>query len=862
MKSTSALDYRASHEERIKQLIENINKIDESVCRLPPLEDSNFVHLRNQVQDKIDELKTALTHRLNRVKSRSCRVAVIGKEKQGKSSFVNAWIGDNALPAASERCTWAASTIANSDGYGAVITFLTNEKFDEMIKSLCSECGFNWTKSFLPWNSEFENSEQAKLVCEKPAFKTLLDINRYYQQIKKYIGNQQITLSESNMSDLNSKLYQYISLVDKDGTVQPQSYAVERARINMPLRDNISFEIDDLPGINAPGNRAERMTWNAVENDADIIVLVKNAAANSSLDRDEENVWDKALHSDSAIKLTERFFVVLNKADIYNVHHNRDCHIIAKQKFIERSIPEKHVFFCSSSAEIYDRFSGIGLDFEFSEDDDINAKNRVANYYGSSEPTTGFNEFKTAIYDFIEHDLEVLENRALKDLIFKSKEIKDDLMTLIKIYDDDTNYEKDMTPEEIRRFDELWRPQDAINRDKSGLRDKIVKAINRQAKETITDSKIRERFFDSVKSTISEFQSCFIQEHITVEKFKEEGFTSISTSLDNVEKLKRNFLERIQEILKDEIYGKLGRKTAQNLYTELESRWDEIIRVSTDTANHGIGVVPIEDIKSVLNKKSVKSDSLVFSEFISSYTSSNNENCLNYAASGFEALLKSIANAPLEFFFHDDREDDIERLLMKAMLFRDGVSNQAITKKLENYFSKDDNCSINGIRNFLDNNIETVSDILSLFLPRPIGTLVKSVGKTATNVIKSDKLIEKRGRDFVHSIFNEHPVQQEKEESVDIDSEIVLHACSRVNSFFDVLSAMLFDEDFGFSGYYQSQFEEFRLAMLHEVDDGCIKDIARAYRDIIWPNEELFHLSNSRKERMALVSNLKNLLNN
>ena len=47
----------------------------------------------------------------NRLKRGEFRIAVVGLEKAGKSTFVNAWLGCDLLPAKSQRCTFTTTQI-------------------------------------------------------------------------------------------------------------------------------------------------------------------------------------------------------------------------------------------------------------------------------------------------------------------------------------------------------------------------------------------------------------------------------------------------------------------------------------------------------------------------------------------------------------------------------------------------------------------------------------------------------------------------------------------------------------------------------------------------------------------------------
>ena len=52
-----------------------------------------------------------LNQQLERLRANRFEVAVIGLEKAGKSALLNAWLGQEILPSARERCTFTSTEI-------------------------------------------------------------------------------------------------------------------------------------------------------------------------------------------------------------------------------------------------------------------------------------------------------------------------------------------------------------------------------------------------------------------------------------------------------------------------------------------------------------------------------------------------------------------------------------------------------------------------------------------------------------------------------------------------------------------------------------------------------------------------------
>ncbi len=248
--------------------------------------------------ERWQDLEQKLTHRIRRLDQSNINFAVIGLENQGKSTFVNSWIECDLLPTDNKRCTWASTTIVNDpERSWADIVFYNETNMKSLIKSLVNSLPESLSKQLstgLPLSKE-----QARIIEEqlgsgsvhKNFLAELQGLNEAWPMIlQKFNEQSPLPLVHDSTEELLADLRQYISLVDSSGKKQTLPYAVERVSVHIPLEKDLSFQIDDLPGLNAPGNRAELATWDALNKRADVIVMVKDAEANSSLVNDEINV--------------------------------------------------------------------------------------------------------------------------------------------------------------------------------------------------------------------------------------------------------------------------------------------------------------------------------------------------------------------------------------------------------------------------------------------------------------------------------------------------------------------------------------------------------------------------------------------
>ena len=192
------------------------------------------------------------------------------------------------------------------------------------------------------------------------------------------------------------------------------------------------------------------------------------------------------------------------------------------------------------------------------------------------------------------------------------------------------------------------------------------------------------------------------------------------------------------------------------------------------------------------------------------------------------------------------------------------MSNEEIKNKVIGYFDNSTNSQFE-LKKFIEENTEIICDIVSMFLP---ASLQKAI-RVAKSKIQQNNSMEqpdyrKMLRDGTSStnVLKQEQRNTTEKHTTEKQYSIVDDTKEKINKFFMLLDAMLFDHDFGFIGFYQSQFEEFRLSLLEEVEDGCIVDIARCFREIVWPEEQVFKISNLRKEKLAQIENIKALIMN
>ncbi|MHC6201880.1 dynamin family protein [Breznakiellaceae bacterium SP9] len=824
-------------------------------------------------KEKREELSKRIDQRLSRVQQNTCRVAVIGLEKAGKSTFINAWIGGQALPADRERCTWAASTIRNGSRIQAEIIFSSREEFDTGLKQLYNDAGLEWGKiPFpLPPNAPASFDTITAKIEKSNEYKDIEDLSRFWNEISPLLGKGKYTVTSDSVSELRSKIFPYISRLEEDGTKIGTAYAVKQVNIDIPLEDNLEFTIDDLPGVNAPGNRAEEMTFKSLRENADVIVFVKNAAANASTDRDENRIWKEADESDTSMKLTERLFVIMSRADESAVDNGRDAHELGAKAFIEKGIPAGHVFYCSSTAEIYGEYKKNGGDMptfmkapaNYSERDYEAAAQKIASYLKTPEPTSGIPEFEKALYNFLKDDFPALERKALETLRAEYTKTIEKARELLETFTQDSLSENSTGYAEVQRFDVLW--EQKLEKGDEGLAEVIKKKVNKYIRE-IMGPHAPADFLDGIRRHIDDSRNRFL-ETVTVEGFNSMDYRGGGTAQQRFSQMKADYFQNTQTQLKKEIYEQLASAISQDVTGHLQPIWDGAICAASTEAPSGLNAVSETERNKELLKKFKKKPNPTLEQL---FPEKNGKEPAITAA-GFAVLLKSIIHAPLEYILNSDAADeDCSRLLQKAMLYQNGICDENKKARLASHYNrfsseiaKDRD---NGFLEMIKNDTALFRDILDLFLPRSFVTLASVALKAANGKNPNASDTEKPKDNPFAGIKNtgvETKTQKQNSEAAQntepaTPEAVVEELKKRVKVFYFILEAMLFDRDYGFVGYYRSFLEEFRRAIIEEMESGgVIKALAWEFRKDIWPNEAEFRANEERRRTEEKIARYK-----
>ncbi|MFN6198130.1 MAG: dynamin family protein [Aphanizomenon sp.] len=513
------------------------------------------VNLANLPQAEVPEkLKQILLQeaqparrQLERLKKREFRIAVVGLEKAGKSTFVNAWLECDLLPAKGGRCTFTTTQIYSVENE-------SEQKLEVQAKT----------------EAEFIN-----LLKELEKAKAQEDINTIHtneitlQQVRKE-GNR--TFPFTRLEDIREPLKKYVA-------DEKYAHAVLEARLytnKLAQAEGIVFY--DVPGLDS-GLAKHVDEAQEMLSDCDAVILVQRF---TSLREKELEIIKFTEQGDKNVTVADKLFVFLSRIDSLGSAEAMKTHIQeASQDWLKRAnLPNHRIV--SGSAGAYLILNNIAGEQTKLEIGDANIiQSHLQRLTGISDAenlkkyATGIPEIKEKIFNYINTErVTILKKRceaSLNTIISTSEEI----YRLVSKNHPENPEEAKRFAENNRRvlFAEWWNQKWlVIKADLQKYYDASV--VNKLLENLTPDSltqieKFRERYLEIVDKEIQKLRE---------ETFKKKETIFLANSNPEFDRMKANFAWR--EDLYNDI-SKLLAAIAKELALELQNEALNLVEYMT-----------------------------------------------------------------------------------------------------------------------------------------------------------------------------------------------------------------------------------------------------------------------------------------
>lgn len=252
---------------------------------------------------------------LERLKKREFRIAVVGLEKAGKSTFVNAWLDCDLLPAKGDRCTFTTTQIFSVQADSQQVLTVKAKT----------------PAQFAQLQSDLKLAAQT----EENAKKDLETISRYATTLQQVIdeGNKEIPFSR--LEDIKEPLQKYVA-------DERFAHAVDEIWLytnKLAHAEGIVFY--DVPGLDSGlAKHIEESKEMLADCDAVIIVQMFPSLRDAEL-----KIIKFTAEGDRNVKVADKLFAFLSRIDSKKTPEAIKDHIdLAKADWIKQAnLPERRI---------------------------------------------------------------------------------------------------------------------------------------------------------------------------------------------------------------------------------------------------------------------------------------------------------------------------------------------------------------------------------------------------------------------------------------------------------------------------------------------------------------------------------------
>ncbi len=383
------------YEARLSEAL-NIQRYAVNLANLPQAE------IPSQLKAILLQEAEPARRQLERLKKREFRIAVVGLEKAGKSTFINAWLECDLLPAKGGRCTFTTTQIYS-----------------------------------------VENDTEQKLETAKAQedIKTIRENEITLQQVIKE-GNRSFPFTR--LDDIRESLKKYVA-------DEKYAHAVLEARLytnKLAQAEGIVFY--DVPGLDS-GLAKHVDEAKEMLSDCDAVILVQRF---TSLREKELEIIKFTELGDKNITVADKLFVFLSRIDSLATFEALKTHIEeASQDWFRRAkLPQERIIYGSAGAYlVLNGLAGEQTRLEIGDASNIEAQLKRLTGIIDEETLykkgTGIPEIKEKIFNYINTErVFILKKRceaSINTILTTSEEIYN---LVSKRYPEN--------PEEAKRFEE------------------------------------------------------------------------------------------------------------------------------------------------------------------------------------------------------------------------------------------------------------------------------------------------------------------------------------------------------------------------------------------------------------------------
>ncbi|TRU49278.1 MAG: Dynamin family protein [Microcystis aeruginosa Ma_QC_Ca_00000000_S207] len=455
---------------------------------------------------------------LERLRKREFRIAVVGLEKAGKSTFINAWLECDLLPAKGGRCTFTTTqiySVKSESEQRLEVQTRTQEQFIHLLKEL-------------------------ETVGAKEDLKTIRENEITLQQVRKE-GN--LVIPFTRLEDIREQLKKYVA-------DEKYAHAVLEARLytnKLAQAEGIVFY--DVPGSDSGlakhVDEAQQML-----SDCDAVIVIQRFR---SIREAELEIIKFTEQGDKNVTIADKLFVFLSHIDSLGSPEALKTHITeASQDWLKRAnLPVNRIVSGSAGAYlILNNLAEEHTQLEIGQASNIQDKLKTLTGIIDDEmlktQATGIPEIKEKIFNYINTERVAILKKRCEASIDKIVSTSEDIHHLVSQRFPENPEEAQRFEEERRRIDfsEWWhRKWEQIKADlqnfyETSVINKPLEKVNNESSSSI--EKFKDRYRQLLASEMAKLRE---------ETLRKKEIIFDANSFPDFDKVRANYAWR------DDLYG-------------------------------------------------------------------------------------------------------------------------------------------------------------------------------------------------------------------------------------------------------------------------------------------------------------------
>jgi GTPase Era involved in 16S rRNA processing len=441
-----------------------------------------------RLREKLETEEKPAQRQLERLRKREFRIAVVGLEKAGKSTFINAWLECDLLPAKAARCTFTTTQIYS-------VAEESSQRLEVQVKT----------------DQEFAQLKEE--LKARGASEDLKTIKTYEDTLNQVRRNGNSSHSFLRLEDIKHQLRTYVA--DEE-----YAYAVQEARLytsKLAQAEGIVFY--DVPGLDSGlAKHVEEAAY--MLSDCDAVIMVQGF---TSLREKELDIIKYTEAGDKNVTVADKLFVFLSRIDAQASPEALQQHIKeATEDWVKRTkLSSQRIV--SGSAGAYLVLNGLAdqqtqLEIGTASDlaERIKRLTGIEDEEALKQQGTGIPEIKARIFDYINTErVSVLQRRC--DAFLKTiLETAEEICTLVRKTHPENVEDAKQAEEERRRirFQEWWYGQkwEDIQADLQMFCEQLGIALDAQilveplVESSTSSQKFKERYLQLVESSFQDLK--------------------------------------------------------------------------------------------------------------------------------------------------------------------------------------------------------------------------------------------------------------------------------------------------------------------------------------------------------------------